>query len=121
MTKEELINQLKSAIESPCPADKQVACGMAITWLEKNTDKEPQGLDEAAEEFRKNDDAKYPCDQCLVNSFKYGAKWMAEQGYTTDGLVICDEKLTHGYKDIVMSIPESLNIGDKVIVQIRRK
>ena len=42
-----------------------------------------------------------------------------EQGETAEGLVVCNE-LTHGYKDIVMSIPKSLNVGDKVIVQIRK-
>ena len=42
-----------------------------------------------------------------------------EQGETVEGLVVCDE-LTHGYKDIVMSIPKSLNVGDKVILTIRK-
>ena len=32
---------------------------------------------------------------------------------TVEGLVICDE-LTHGLKDIVMTIPDWLNVGDKV-------
>ena len=45
--KEELINDSKMAIKSPSPSDKQIACGMAIKWLKKNTDKEPKGLDGA--------------------------------------------------------------------------
>lgn len=55
----------------------------------------------------------------MLDAIEFGAKWMAGQGYITEGLVICNE-LTHGYKDIVMHIPESLNVGDKVIVQIRK-
>ena len=56
----------------------------------------------------------------MLDAIEFGAQWMAEQGETTEGLVICNE-LTHGYKDIVMSIPKSLNVGDKVIVQIRKE
>ena len=50
-----------------------------------------------------------------------GAKWMAGQGYTVDGIVICDKELTRGYKDIVMSIPDELKVDDKVTLQIRKR
>ena len=57
----------------------------------------------------------------MLDAIEFGAKWMAEQGITVEGLVICDEKLTYGYKDIVMSIPDTLKVGDKVTVQIRKR
>lgn len=56
----------------------------------------------------------------MLDAVEFGAKWMEEQGVTVEGLVVCNE-LTHGYKDIVMSIPKSLNVGDKVILQIRKE
>ena len=56
----------------------------------------------------------------MLDAIEFGAQWMASQGETVKGLVVCNEQ-THGYKDIVMSIPKSLNVGDKVIVQIRKE
>lgn len=56
----------------------------------------------------------------IKDFFIAGAQWMASQGVTVDGLVVCD-KDTHYYKDIVMEIPDTLNVGDKVIIQIRKK
>lgn len=63
-----------------------------------------------------NPDTRYFYEQAYIA----GAIEMASQGETVEGLVVCNE-LTHGYKDIVMSIPKSLNVGDKVIVQIRKE
>jgi hypothetical protein len=37
-----------------------------------------------------------------------------------DGLVVCD-KLTHGYKDIAMPIPDNLEVGDKVKIIILKR
>lgn len=31
-----------------------------------------------------------------------------------DGVVICDEKLTFGYRDILFKFPDNLQVGDKV-------
>jgi hypothetical protein len=55
----------------------------------------------------------------MLDAIEFGAQWMASQGEAVVGLVVCNE-LTHGYKDIVMSIPKSLNVGDKVILTIRK-
>lgn len=88
-----------------------------------------EGLDEAAEEYRKNDDAKYPCDQCLVNTFKAGAKWMAEQYKTLGETEIYLEDdgeeppYTQEWLDLdttEFKIPDGFKAGDKVIVQIRK-
>lgn len=57
----------------------------------------------------------------MLDAVEFGAKWMEEQGVTVEGLVICSEILTQGYKDIVMEIPDSLKVGDKVTVQIRKR
>lgn len=103
----------------------------------KSQEQEPSlhsTLDETAEEcimslVHNEVDWKIPSDNpelsefvitFLYDMFKAGAEWMARQGVTVDGLVVCD-KDTHYYKDIVMEIPDTLNVGDKVIVQIRKK
>lgn len=46
---------------------------------------------------------------------RHFADWQKQQLMkdAVEGLVVCDE-LTHGYKDIAMSIPDYLNVGDKV-------
>ena len=38
--------------------------------------------------------------------------WIAKDAI--DGLVVCDKELTHGMKDIAMTIPDNLNVGDHV-------
>ena len=92
--------------------------------------KEPQELDEAAEEqwaameyastaARESSSVRDWCTDDIVNAFKAGAKWMAEQGEiheTTvlenyDGLLIED-----------MSVSQDIfKKSDNVIVQIRKK
>ena len=85
-----------------------------------------------------------PTDKDCIEMFKAGAKWQKQKDEkalnentllynarlegveigkaemmqqmmkeAVDGLVVCDE-LTHGYKDIAMHIPDSLEVGDKV-------
>ena len=88
----------------------------------------PSNLDEAAEEYadynsqRWHEDGDVYYDHSkIVDAFKAGAEWMARQGYTVDGIVICDKELTRGYKDIVMSIPDELKVDDKVTIQIRKR
>lgn len=79
-----------------------------------------EDLQKKAAEYAKkecpNPDLRYFYEQAYIA----GAMEIASQGETVEGLVVCNE-LTHGYKDIVMSIPKSLNVGDKVIVQIRKE
>lgn len=96
-----------------------------IDSLQQEQPSLPDNLDEVAE--------TYVAGQCpaqssdlyleyqLEDAFKAGAEWMAGQGYTVDGVVICDKELTRGYKDIVMSIPDELKVDDKVTIQIRKK
>lgn len=50
-----------------------------------------------------------------LNIARHFAHWQKQQLMkdAVEGLVVCDE-LTHGYKDIAMSIPDYLNVGDKV-------
>lgn len=90
----------------------------------------PDNLDEAAMEIVIK---MHPCmEDCtilgdrltrgqLMALVKAGAEWMAGQGYTVDGVVICDKELTRGYKDIAMSIPDELKVDDKVTIQIRKR
>lgn len=52
----------------------------------------------------------------IAVAHKDGANWQREQMMQNaiEGLVICDEVLTHGLKDIVMKIPKNLQVNDKV-------
>lgn len=135
MTREELINELKRAIKSPSPSDKQVACGMAIKWLEKNTDKGPQGLDEAAEkliddiwkwEIRSMDMnssiimSESKVKDILLRMYQAGAKWMAGQGVTKDGLVAAYDNGCLRVYATILDKEDGIKFGDKVIVQIRK-
>ena len=110
-------------------------------WLDKSTmtyyDKnalepilEPQGLDEAAEASARK---KYPyeggtkgliCEASIPiykEGFKAGAKWMAEQGETHNGIVYAfnGDSNTRFVSGNFLS-QENFNLGDKVIVQIRQ-
>jgi len=108
-------------------------------WLDKSTYtyytkgqlesvEEPKGLDEAAYKYgrdwyRKRMGLSHKCNGCyshIVDAFKAGAKWMAEQGETQDNIVveISDGLLLNGY---VYVSPEKFQHKDKVIVQIRKK
>ena len=84
----------------------------------------PSNLDEAEFNYVKSLE-NAPADQgeelMICEAFKAGAEWMAGQGYTVDGMVICDKELTRGYKDIAMSIPDELKVDDKVTIQIRKR
>ena len=57
----------------------------------------------------------------MVEMFKAGAEWMAEQGYVTETTV--DKTPFNGPTGICMNLHDStgFKIGDKVIVQIRKK
>ena len=54
--------------------------------------------------------------ELLTKAFKAGSQWQKEQMMkgAIEGLVINDTKLTHGYDDIVFSMPKELKVGDKV-------
>lgn len=71
-------------------------------------------LDEAAHE--------YACTKSPygANAFKAGAKWMAEQGEVQEHFVIGHTEESQGHP-VIVCYPESFGIGDKVIVQIRKK
>ena len=79
----------------------------------------PSNLDEAAEDFAKKDwihggvwlDA-------VKQTFKAGAEWMAGQGEMIEGEVVATS--TNGWESIRIN-KKLHSVGDKVIVQIRRK
>ncbi len=52
----------------------------------------------------------------VLQCARHFANWQKQQMIkdAIDGVVICDEKLTHGYKDIVFKFPDNLQVGDKV-------
>ena len=90
----------------------------------RQEEEQPKGLDGAAEEAINKaypGDAYYyvgrPARRLFKEGFKAGAKWMAEQGETIETEVY--ESYTG--KPSIEEIPESFSIGDKVIVQIRKK
>lgn len=53
-------------------------------------------------------------------AFKAGAEWMAEQGETQEHFVIGHTEASRGIP-VIVSFPENFEIGDNVIVQIRKK
>ena len=81
---------------------------------------QPQGLDEAAEEYTKLHITIFPDGSTdrgnRQMAFKAGAKWMAEQGVIAE--VTIDEFSPELYNKCVDA---GLTSEDKVIVQIRRK
>ncbi len=97
-----------------------------IEELIKALQEEP--VSEDLEEVAKQNQVKYVFDKNInkttlaelkyigVNNFKDGARWKEQQmmAKAIDGVVICDEKLTFGYRDIVFEFPEELKVGDKV-------
>ena len=84
----------------------------------------PSNLDEAAEnswavyEYRESPRGLY--STCYLDGFKDGAEWMAGQGEVQEHFVIGHTEESQGHPAIVC-YPESFGIGDKVIVQIRKK
>jgi len=93
---------------------------------------EPEGLDEAA---KKAADEVYTYTfqniEDLIGLFKAGAKWMAEQGVVREGEV-CGKpghlNIRHSDKveppdrlTRILCDTDGFSIGDKVIVQIRKK
>ena len=124
MTKEECIALLERYAEYdgmgiPNLAGCKEAMKMAADLLSQPS--LPSNLDEAAWKYGLDNQSGFYSQSVKVDCFKAGAEWMAGQGYTVDGIVICDKELTGGYKDIVMSIPDELKVDDKVTIQIRKR
>ena len=88
---------------------------MTNPWLKANKS-EPQGLDEAEDEYARS----YDFQRTETEAFKAGAKWMAEQGETVEGEIVCAVAHPHENK-VIARINGNYNFGDKVIVQIRKK
>ena len=57
------------------------------------------------------------------HSLMMAAQWQWEQMMQNaiEGLVVCDKELTHGLKDIVMEIPDNLQVNDKVKLIIMKR
>ena len=98
-------------------------------WQAEQTSNLPDNLDEAAEEYAKEClDLKFPTtdEKCVkadvLHTFKAGAKWMAEQGVSwEDELGWYDGLLLYSHDERQNLAGTDFNIGDKVIVQIRKK
>ena len=89
---------------------------------------EPQGLDDAAEEYFNNNygDGSRTIMEDVVNDFKAGAKWIAGQGFVMGATfrVFDDENPFVNFDNHEDSKRQSMKLfkdGDKVIVTIRKK
>ena len=98
---------------------KQEYTGCDMNWMD-----ESQRLDEAAEEYEKDlwlsgihDKGYRPRE--MVEAFKAGAKWMAEQGETVEGEIVCAVAHPHENK-VIARVNGNYKFGDIVIVQIRK-
>lgn len=95
----------------------------------KSLDEGIHNLDEAAKDYRdsqpgwenKMDWAEEKDKEECRRDFKAGAEWMAGQGYTTEKTV--DRTPFNGPAGICLNLHDStgFKIGDKVIVQVRKK
>ena len=101
-----------------------------IDSLQEEQPSLPSNLDEAAEEtaqkyycscLEKHNETGI-CDGCenIKLSFKAGAKWMAEQG-ETQGHFVIGSIAGSPCGPAVVCYTEEFEIGDQVIVQIRKK
>lgn len=88
-----------------------------LDFLDTLPEQEPQGLDEAANEFANQDCVTFISRK---KGFIAGAEWMAGQGITAEAVMQYDD-----VDDLVPTLPNMENyefsVGDKVIVQIRKK
>lgn len=86
-----------------------------------------QGLDEAAREWSEvfiTEEYREACN----HGFRAGAEWVAGQGVSIDGEVIIshgnktiEHRSRHGIQETTIPGLDILDIGDKVVVQIRKK
>lgn len=98
--------------------------------LEEKISPPPSNLDEAAEENSKNYycssletcNETGICDGCenVKLAFKAGAEWMAGQGETVEGEIMCAVAHPHENK-VVARVYGDYKFGDKVVVQIIKK
>ena len=127
------IERLKKEYEVR-PWEEVTSHGVAETFSEllsfiESLDKEqPQGLDEAAEEYTYGDlseeerkEVECVADS-LIDAFKAGAEWQREQGETHNEMVYAfnGDGNTRYISGIFLS-PKNFELADKVIVQIRKK
>lgn len=135
MTKEEIQKVLDLAVEyykleifgtnrvSQAPTQER------IDWIyERLNHPLPSNLDEAAKKYEEEHtryiqiphsrtEVEYDVD--IIDVFKAGAEWMANQGETRDDIVVTED---FDNKAHIFPIPSSeFNPGDRVIVQIRKK
>lgn len=83
----------------------------------------PSNLDEAEFEYSQSLDgipANQEEEKMIYDAFKAGAKWMAEQGETQEHFVI-GSIAGSPCGPAVVCYTEEFAIGDKVIVQIKKK
>ena len=131
------MDELKHDLEHPEELDKKVTESLKNRgkYSKSNTNSLYPGLDEAAEKYESYYDVGD--EQCylythkgdIAEAFQAGAKWMAKQGETKEG-VVCDKgefiKFSDGtYIDLDPTqglIPAfKVEDGDHVIAQIRKK
>jgi len=131
MTKEEANKIVKKIIDwrhnNPTDSTKMMEIAEAIEIV-LSQHSLPPNLDEAAEKYANRgissnadpyeETASYQADK---DTFKAGAEWMAGQGYVEE----CTVRRTplNGPAGICMNLYEcdGFKLGDKVIVQIRKK
>ena len=127
MTKEEAVNilaRLAGGATQPSWISIKQAASVALNLINKP---EPYGLDEAAEEYKDNIafDNDFDKEQCIID-FKAGVKWDAEQGFiveceTSGNPCNPEEFYVRGANRIWQIFKENFKIGEKFIVQIRKK
>lgn len=126
MTKEETISYLKAYLDGDTSIGNIIplrsVLESAIRFLETPL---PSNLDEAANKYAIDGLYQDPEYYCIVEAFKAGAEWMAEQGVVADfeiNKLAVRAWLTAADEDkFQKDIYDNFEAGDKVIVQIRKK
>ena len=99
------------------------AMHIAVEALLKEITKQelPDDVDKAAEEFCRPrfDDGTEHTMEIVTWAFRAGAEWMAKQGETVEGEIVCAVAYPHENK-VIARVYGDYRFGDKVIVQIRK-
>ena len=101
-------------------ADGLTIAGQMVDSLQQEQPSLPDNLDEAAEKQGEMVDNYGDPYGAVVDAFKAGAEWMAGHGEVQEHFVIGHTEASHGHP-VIVHYPESFEIGDEVIVQIRKK
>ena len=124
MTKEEIQYEAQSIIQEWGSNDSAPYVEFVEKLASMELPESLSNLDEAAEKYSENILANNEdLQDAIEDAFKAGAEWMAGQGVTLEGRVCKDDYAAEApfYYVETENSDDLPPIGDKVVVQIRKK